>query len=185
MSYGGGRGRIGSEDTHLGPSAAADANSVGALTAEPALALGAGAALLHAEQDPAGGDDPAAEPQRKPAQVIAPSGAAWLERESRAQQEKPEIAIEAMRDALLGGQALQPPAPMGGQGAVDRQPARVGVQVQAVQVDLGPGERDPSLADADGLDRASRVTATLDRAGGPGPAPPSPGGPSASPGPCR
>ena len=37
------------------------------------------------------------EPQRKPAQVIAPSGAAWLERDSRAQQEKPEIVIEAMK----------------------------------------------------------------------------------------
>lgn len=39
----------------------------------------------------------AAEPQRRPAQVIAPSGAAWLERDSRAEQEKPEIVIEAMK----------------------------------------------------------------------------------------
>jgi ubiquinone/menaquinone biosynthesis C-methylase UbiE len=40
---------------------------------------------------------PSAPEQRKPAQVIAPSGAAWLERDSRAQQEKPEIVIEAMK----------------------------------------------------------------------------------------
>lgn len=37
------------------------------------------------------------EPQRKPAQVIAPSGASWLERDSREQQERPEIVIHAMK----------------------------------------------------------------------------------------
>ena len=37
------------------------------------------------------------EPKRKPAQVIAPSGASWLERDSREQQERPEIVINAMK----------------------------------------------------------------------------------------
>ena len=38
----------------------------------------------------------AAERTRVPAQVIAPSGAAWLERESREEEERPEIVIAAM-----------------------------------------------------------------------------------------
>lgn len=37
------------------------------------------------------------EPQRVPANVIPPSGASWLERPTRAEEERPEIVIAAMQ----------------------------------------------------------------------------------------
>lgn len=45
---------------------------------------------------PAGGEDVPAAAKRKPANVMSHAGAAWLEREGRDEEEKPEVVLAAM-----------------------------------------------------------------------------------------
>jgi ubiquinone/menaquinone biosynthesis C-methylase UbiE len=89
---------------------------------------------------PAGGQDAAATAtKRQPAKVMGFEGAAWLEREGRAEEEKPEVVLAAM--ALRDGLTV---AEIGaGTGFFSRRLARaVGSAGKVYAVDIQPGMLD-------------------------------------------